>query len=205
MVLTSDGAPSASAKFAFGWLSSPGTLLLITAVVIGLVYGLPLRTIGKIFIAQVYKLRWTFLTIASVLALAYVMNLSGQTLTIGHWIAGAGAIFAFPAPILGWIGTAVTGSGTSATALFASCNRRPPGASASSPGCSWRRIPSAARSARCSVRRRWPSQLRRWRVKNPTCCERRCPGVWAIGGTVSAERPAIHSSPWLDGSRSPAL
>ena len=120
MVLTSDGAPSASAKFAFGWLSSPGTLLLITAVVIGLVYGLPLRTIGKIFIAQVYKLRWTFLTIASVLALAYVMNLSGQTLTIGHWIAGAGAIFAFLAPILGWIGTAVTGSGTSATALFAS-------------------------------------------------------------------------------------
>ena len=53
------------------------------------------------------------------LALAYVMNLSGQTLTIGTWIAGAGAVFPFLAPILGWIGTAVTGSGTSATALFA--------------------------------------------------------------------------------------
>lgn len=120
MVLTSDGDPSASATFTFGWLSSPGTLLLITAVVIGLTYRLPVRTIARVFATQVFKLRWTFLTIGSVLALAYVMNLSGQTLTIGHWIAGAGAVFAFLSPILGWIGTAVTGSGTSATALFAS-------------------------------------------------------------------------------------
>jgi lactate permease len=54
-----------------------------------------------------------------VLALAYVMNLSAQTITIGAWIAGAGAAFAFLSPILGWLGTAVTGSDTSANALFA--------------------------------------------------------------------------------------
>ena len=53
------------------------------------------------------------------LALAYVMNLSGQTITVGTWIAGTGAAFAFFSPILGWIGTAVTGSDTSANALFA--------------------------------------------------------------------------------------
>ena len=56
---------------------------------------------------------------ATVLALAYVMNLSGQTITIGTWIAGTGAAFAFLSPILGWLGTAVTGSDTSANALFA--------------------------------------------------------------------------------------
>lgn len=120
MVLTSDGEPSSSATYTFSWLSSPGTLLVITAIVIGLVFRMKLSEIWKVFATQVYKLRWTFLTIGSVLALAYVMNLSGQTLTIGHWIAGAGTIFAFLSPILGWIGTAVTGSGTSATALFAS-------------------------------------------------------------------------------------
>jgi lactate permease len=65
------------------------------------------------------KLRYSFLTVGSVLALAYVMNLSAQTLTIGAWIAGTGAAFAFFSPILGWIGTAVTGSDTSANALFA--------------------------------------------------------------------------------------
>jgi len=47
------------------------------------------------------------------------MNLSGQTITIGTWIAGTGAAFAFLSPILGWLGTAVTGSDTSANALFA--------------------------------------------------------------------------------------
>lgn len=66
-----------------------------------------------------FKMRYSILTVASVLALAYVMNQSGQTITIGTWIAGAGAAFAFLSPILGWVGTAVTGSDTSANALFA--------------------------------------------------------------------------------------
>ena len=68
--------------------------------------------------ATAVQMRFAFLTIASVLALAYVMNLSGQTITIGAWIAGTGTAFAFFSPLLGWIGTAVTGSDTSANALF---------------------------------------------------------------------------------------
>ncbi len=120
LVLTASGEPSSSALYTFSWLSSPGTLLVLTAIVIGLVFRMSPKDIARVFTAQVYKLRWTFVTIASVLGLAYVMNLSGQTLTIGYWIAGAGVVFAFLSPILGWIGTAVTGSGTSATALFAS-------------------------------------------------------------------------------------
>lgn len=71
-----------------------------------------------------YKLRWTALTIATVLALASVMNLSGQTITIGTWIAGVGSIFAFLSPVLGYLGTAVTGSDTSANALFATLQQR---------------------------------------------------------------------------------
>ena len=54
-----------------------------------------------------------------VLALAYVMNYSGQTVTIGEFFANLGPAFAFFAPILGWVGVAVTGSDTSANALFA--------------------------------------------------------------------------------------
>jgi lactate permease len=46
------------------------------------------------------------------------MNLSGQTITIGHWLAGAGGAFAFLASILGWLGVAVTGSDTSSNSLF---------------------------------------------------------------------------------------
>src|SRR5204863_7885536 len=49
---------------------------------------------------------------------AYVMNLSGQTITIGQWLAGAGGFFAFLSAMLGWFGVAVTGSDTSSNALF---------------------------------------------------------------------------------------
>ena len=119
LILNHAGEANGTTIYNFQWLSNPGTLLLITGIIVALVYRMSLATAARVFGQQVYKLRWTFLTIGSVLALAYVMNLSGQTITIGTWIAGAGAAFAFLSPILGWLGTAVTGSDTSANALFA--------------------------------------------------------------------------------------
>ena len=58
------------------------------------------------------------MTVAAVLALAYVMNQSGQTITLGLWAAGAGSFFAFLSAMIGWLGVAVTGSDTSSNALF---------------------------------------------------------------------------------------
>ena len=52
------------------------------------------------------------------LALAYVMNLSGQTITLGQWIAGAAGLLGFLSSIIGWLGVAVTGSDTSSNSLF---------------------------------------------------------------------------------------
>ncbi|GMA39129.1 L-lactate permease [Mobilicoccus caccae] len=118
-ILTAAGKPSASTVYTFGWLSSPGTILLICAVVVALVYRVPASKFFGEYTHNAHKMRFSFLTVASVLGLAYVMNLSGQTITIGTWIAGTGAAFAFLSPILGWLGTAVTGSDTSANALFA--------------------------------------------------------------------------------------
>lgn len=118
-VLTAAGQVSGTTVYTFPWLSSPGTLLLICGAAIAAVYRVTPAAAVREFTATLAKLRWALLTVASVLALAYVMNLSGQTITIGTWIAGAGAAFAFLSPILGWLGTAVTGSDTSANALFA--------------------------------------------------------------------------------------
>jgi lactate permease len=64
------------------------------------------------------QLKWATLTVATVLALAYVMNFSAQTLTLGQWIAGAGGVLAFLSSIIGWLGVAVTGSDTSSNSLF---------------------------------------------------------------------------------------
>ena len=68
--------------------------------------------------ATVAQLKWAIVTVMAVLALAYVMNQSGQIITLGLWAAGAGAFFAFLSPLIGWLGVAVTGSDTSSNALF---------------------------------------------------------------------------------------
>lgn len=117
-ILDAHGAEVTRTMFSFGWLSSPGTLLAIIAILTALIYRVPATDAWGSLARNAHKLRFTALTIASVVALAYVMDFSGQTMTIGTWIAGAGAIFAYLAPILGWLGTYVTGSDTTANALF---------------------------------------------------------------------------------------
>ncbi|GAA1146765.1 L-lactate permease [Ornithinicoccus hortensis] len=118
-ISTAAGEVSGSTVYNFQWLSSPGTLLLITGVVVAAVYRLSAADALAVYRETLVKMRFAILTVGSVLALAYVMNQSGQTITIGTWIAGTGAAFAFLSPVLGWLGTAVTGSDTSANALFA--------------------------------------------------------------------------------------
>ncbi|UNT01322.1 L-lactate permease [Streptomyces tubbatahanensis] len=118
-VLTAAGERSSTTVYVFPWLSSPGSLLVLCGIVVAAVYRVRALEAVREFGQTVLTLRWALLTVGSVLALAYVMNLSGQTITIGTWIAGAGAAFAFFSPLLGWLGTAVTGSDTSANALFA--------------------------------------------------------------------------------------
>ncbi|GAA0968497.1 L-lactate permease [Nocardioides aquaticus] len=110
-------APSAT-TFAFAWLPSAGTLLLFAGLVTMLVLKVAPSAAVKAYAGTLDQLKWAILTVASVLALAYVMNFSGQTITIGMWIAGTGTFFAFLSPVLGWLGVAVTGSDTSANALF---------------------------------------------------------------------------------------
>src|SRR5208282_1703842 len=94
------GKVSTAAVYEFPWLTTPGTLLFICGLIVMAVYRIAPATAAQAMTATVYRLRWAILTVASVLAFAYVMNLSGQTATIGTWVAGAGAAFAFLSPIL---------------------------------------------------------------------------------------------------------
>ncbi len=127
-ILNASGADPGT-TYTFTWLSGPGTALLVSGLITAVVYsifngkgqfkisiGQSIAEIG----VQFWKMRYSTLTIVLVLSLAYVMNFSGQTISIGQLLASTGAAFAFLSPILGWVGTAVTGSDTSANALFAS-------------------------------------------------------------------------------------
>jgi lactate permease len=117
-VVNGEGEAPSQATFNFNWLSAAGTLLLIAGVISMLVLRVSPGRAVKIYGETLNQLKWATLTVAAVLALAYVMNLSGQTITIGLWIAGAGSILPFLSPIIGWLGVAVTGSDTSSNSLF---------------------------------------------------------------------------------------
>ena len=125
-LLDASGA-EVSADYSFAYINNPGTLLVISGLLVALFYiifdengryTLTWGQVGKEFTDTMYRMRWSAATIFLVLALAYVMNYSGQTVTIGEFFANLGGFFAFTAPILGWVGVAVTGSDTSANALF---------------------------------------------------------------------------------------
>ncbi|WP_030374679.1 L-lactate permease [Streptomyces rimosus] len=113
-----DGTPVAGNTFALPLLATGGTLVLLAGALSAPVLGVRAATAVREWAATVSELRLAVLTVTAVLALAYVMNLSGQAATIGHFVAAAGAGLAFLSPVLGWFGVAVTGSDTSANALF---------------------------------------------------------------------------------------
>ena len=113
-----DGEPLGLLRFTFDWLAGGGTVLLTAGVVTAAVLKVPLRQMAAAYGRTLRQLRTAAVTVTSVLALAYVMNLSGQTSTMGAFLAGAGSLFPLLSGVLGWFGTAVTGSDTSANSLF---------------------------------------------------------------------------------------
>ncbi|MFC7983044.1 L-lactate permease [Streptomyces sp. NPDC057336] len=117
-VVDPEGNPVGGNAFSLPIVSTGGTLVLLAGLATAAVLGVHARVAVREWLATVHELRFAILTVTSVLALAYVMNLSGQAATIGHFVAAAGAGLAFLSPVLGWFGVAVSGSDTSANALF---------------------------------------------------------------------------------------
>ena len=114
----SAGDPLASMTFKFNWLPAAGTLMVIAGVITAAILKVSPQTALRTYGRTYYELRWAILTVMAVLGLAYVMNGSGETTSLGVWLAGAGSFYVILSPVLGWIGVAVTGSDTSSNALF---------------------------------------------------------------------------------------
>jgi lactate permease len=115
---TAKGSASTLPNFTLNLLTTPGTQMLVAGIVSMVVLRLSVTKAIQAYGATLSQLRWAIVTVMAVLALAFVMNASGQTITLGTWMAGAGGAFALLSPILGWLGTAVTGSDTSSNSLF---------------------------------------------------------------------------------------
>lgn len=107
-----------AALFNLNYLSASGTSCMFAticaAAVLRVSPGRFLRLLGSV----AHQLRFPILTIATVLALAFLMNYSGAAATLGLAFAATGAMFPFFSAFLGWLGVFLTGSDTSSNALF---------------------------------------------------------------------------------------
>ncbi|MCT9930130.1 L-lactate permease [Planotetraspora sp. A-T 1434] len=105
-------------EYVLNWASAPGTLLFISGILTFLVLRIGVGTAIKTYGETLRQFGWAIVTILAVFALAFVMQYSGQIQTLGLFLAGAGAFFAFLSPVVGWFGVAITGTDAGSNALF---------------------------------------------------------------------------------------
>lgn len=112
------GDPVAAQEMHLDHLKATGTLLFLSGVITAILYRIRVTLAARTYGATLAQLRWTIVTVTAVLGLSFVMNLSGQTATLGTALASAGGFFVVLSPVIGWLGVAITGSDTASNSLF---------------------------------------------------------------------------------------
>jgi len=111
------------AAFLFNWLSASGTAILLSAIISGFVLRYSVAQMIREY-ALTFGMVWrSLLTIAAMLALGYTTRYAGEDAILGLAFAHTGVLYPFFAPMLGWLGVALTGSDTSSNVLFGSLQR----------------------------------------------------------------------------------
>jgi lactate permease len=107
-----------AALFTLNWLTASGTACFLATLAAAALLGVGPKRVAGIYVATFKQLKFAILTIALMLGLAYSMNYSGMTSTLGLALAASGKAFPFFSAVVGWMGVFLTGSDTSANALF---------------------------------------------------------------------------------------
>jgi lactate permease len=113
----SNAAPE-KAVFNVDWLAATGTGILFAAIISGFVMGYRIGDLVKVYVATIYRVRHSLLTIAAMLALGFLTRYSGTDATLGLALAKTGVLYPFFGTLLGWLGVALTGSDTASNVLF---------------------------------------------------------------------------------------
>ncbi|MHB1037134.1 MAG: L-lactate permease [Pirellulales bacterium] len=111
------------AVYELNWLSTTGTGIFLAAVLSAFWLRIGPGTFAGQLLRTLVRVRWALFTIACMLALAFTTKYSGADATLGLAFTRTGCLYPFFAPLLGWLGVALTGSDTSANALFGSLQR----------------------------------------------------------------------------------
>ena len=117
-----DARPEA-AVFTLNVFSATGTGILFAALVAGFAMGFSPRELLRVYGQTLWRVRYSLLTIAGMLALGNVTKYSGTDATLGLALAKTGVLYPFCGTLLGWLGVALTGSDTSSNVLFGSLQK----------------------------------------------------------------------------------
>ena len=117
------GAKPEPAEFRLNVLSATGTGILFAAITAGVVMGFRPREMARVYLATIWRIRFSLLTIAAMLALGNVTKYSGADATLGLALATTGPLYPFFGTLLGWLGVALTGSDTASNVLFGSLQK----------------------------------------------------------------------------------
>jgi len=112
-----------AARFDFNWLTATGTGCFLAAIVAGLLLGLRLVQMLRIFGSTLVRLRFAILAMTCMLGIGYLTRYSGMDAVLGLAFTRTGWLFPFFGTYIGWLGVALTGSDTSSNALFGSLQK----------------------------------------------------------------------------------
>jgi lactate permease len=112
-----------AAVFTFNWLSATGTGIFVAAIIAAVVMGLRFRDVVQVFWLTVVSTRFTLVTVGALMGLAFVTRYCGLDATLGLAFARTGTLYPFFGTLIGWLGTASTGSDTSSNVLFGSLQK----------------------------------------------------------------------------------
>jgi lactate permease len=116
-------ATSEAAVYKLNWAAATGTGIMLAAILSGFLMGLGPKSIAQTFLSTLYKIRFTVITIAAMLALGFITRYCGLDATLGLTFARTGFLYPFFGTLIGWVGTATTGSDTSSNVLFGSLQK----------------------------------------------------------------------------------
>lgn len=117
-IAKADGSPLVIKPFEFNFLSSPGTAVLLAALISLPLMGLSYKEGARTYLRTWDQLKLPIITIAAIVGFAFIANYSGMSNTMALALASTGVLFPFFSPVLGWLGVFLTGSDTSSNALF---------------------------------------------------------------------------------------
>jgi lactate permease len=113
-----------AAVYSLNWLSATGTGIFLAAIVAGLFMGYSIPGLLGKYLATIWLVRYSLMTIAAMLALGFVTRYSGTDATLGLAFAQTGILlYPFFGTMLGWLGVALTGSDTASNVLFGGLQR----------------------------------------------------------------------------------